>query len=190
MTNQTFDTLNNLSDVFQSLSYNITDLIDGVNLASKQLSEITNRLDISGIIEDLTDESENVCAWLTTKNLTKGSLVEAITEYENILSMRTLNFLQSEAAQEVDPATGRKNKDYTGLLLDELLRNDPAYNDVLSDKLSAERNYRHATAELQKAEALLSATKHKAQLASSLLVFLSEPARALGSIQTVLTPEV
>lgn len=157
-----------------------------VDRSQARFEEAVNRLNVPGITDDLAwaaDETARLQVELAEATL---QLAEAKADLEAEEQVTTLRWKQSDEAGKPDPSTGRTNKAYSEMLLEQHLASRASVTDLRGSVRGLEATVSGLRAELEGARARFSAARHKARLTASMLVFMSEPARSLGRMETML----
>jgi hypothetical protein len=156
-----------------------------VDQAMERLGDLVEDLHVSLICADLDTLSEDI---QVTQMRLAGELVDQAADRAELAELErnlTLDWKQSTEQDLTDPTTGRKNKDYTDLLLTDFLAHHGPYVDLQNQIAIRQWHIDAMRADLEGLQARFSAARHRARLTSSMLVFLSEPARSLGAMQSL-----
>lgn len=157
---------------------NLTEMIESMGLAYllRELSMTANAI---------KSQHEAIAS-----NLNRISKLEMAKD--NLQLKLSLEWRRRDDINLTDPATGRKNKDYSDLLLREYLASNEEYQYLVDELESTKRQLQLDRAELNGLEAVFRALRHSTALRAAELSFLAQPyemTKIMQSFRAANTPK-
>lgn len=173
----------NLADQASRLAESIHNLLGAVQANHEQLANISKRMAIQDLIDDLEASASIISASYSHVAEHKEAYRSAKHNYEMAVTDSTVLWKHSQDGKIIDPTTGRSNKEYTEMLLEQHLQSDDVVTKEYLRMQEARISYEEAQAHLDGQITVMSGIRHQARLATSMLTFLAGPTQALGKVQ-------